>query len=765
MLPAVVRPVPFPVSEMGGGRSVSGRLMIGLARAMVARPWWVVIFWLLVLATASPFALHLGRVAQGGSEAIRGSESHAVMETLNREFGRGFSHVVPVVITSEQILTSDPRFAQMIADLTVRLGTDASVRGIVHAWNSGQTELLGRDGRSALVLVRPGVGTLIEAERFVGTLRARLAGDRLPAGFAAHVTGMSAMFHDLNRRSSADLLRAEAVGVPLTLIVLFLVFRTALAAGLALAVAASAVLLSSAALCLANSWLPASQLAQNVVTMIGLGAGTDYALFVLSHYREERSRGAGLDDAIVGAIHHAGPAVLVAGLAVAGGFGALFIVNARFVHSLALGGISVIAGALAATLTLLPALLKLFRDRVVRPAAADAVAKSWRTRGWLRWTNAVMRRPWAGLGLAVAVTALWGWPAWRTQAWRIGPPDLPVEEESRRGYDLLTAQFQPGWMGPVALSLEAKPGQTLWDPANQRAVLALAAELRANADIAHVIGFPRLLEALGPARELIRSNAGLPGSFAEFARSAVSADGRTAVVIAVPRVVIEAARAVELIRKLREQSEFDAKTVGFRFKVGGGTAIVHDFDLEMFRSVGRVMGFVVVLTFVLLLFYFRSIAVPLKAIAANLLSVVAAYGFLVLLFQDGIGAQLLGIHAPGGLNSFVVLMLFTILFGLSMDYEIFLLSRIRDEWRASADADGSVAVGLASTAGIITSAAAVMVCLFGSFGFFGLTASRQFGLGLAFAVAFDATIVRLLIVPAAMRLLGRWNWWLPGSRV
>jgi RND superfamily putative drug exporter len=172
---------------------------------------------------------------------------------------------------------------------------------------------------------------------------------------------------------------------------------------------------------------------------------------------------------------------------------------------------------------------------------------------------------------------------------------------------------------------------------------------------------------------------------------------------------------------------------------------------------------VVALTFVLLLGFFRSIAVPLKAIAANLLSVFAAYGFLVLVFQDGVGARLLGIAPPGGLNSFVVLMLFTILFGLSMDYEIFLLSRMRAEYQKSGDNRQSVATGLAATAGVITSAAAVMVCLFGSFGFFGLTATRQFGLGLAFAVAFDATVVRLLIVPATMRLLGKWNWWLPGE--
>ena len=171
---------------------------------------------------------------------------------------------------------------------------------------------------------------------------------------------------------------------------------------------------------------------------------------------------------------------------------------------------------------------------------------------------------------------------------------------------------------------------------------------------------------------------------------------------------------------------------------------------------------VIAVTFVLLFLFLRSVTVPIKAIVANLLSVFAAYGFLVVVFQWGVGASLIGIEPPGGLNAFVVLMLFTILFGLSMDYEIFLLSRMRDEYRRTRDNAASVAAGLSGTAAVITGAAAVMVCLFGSFGFFGLTASREFGLGLAFAVAFDATVVRLLLVPATMRLLGRWNWWAPG---
>ncbi|MDO8539468.1 MAG: MMPL family transporter [Opitutaceae bacterium] len=726
------------------------------ARWIMGRPRAVIVAWCVALAVAAPFALRLGRVAHGGSEAIRGSESHAVMMRLNADFGRGAAHPIPVVVIAPE--ESAARLPAVVADLTARLTTDARIHRVTHAWNTGWPELIGRDGHSALLLVQADAELLIDAENFTAELRALLAARELPSGFSTHVTGMAAMFHDLNRRSSADLLRAESVGVPLTLLVLFLAFRTVFAAALALAIAAAAVVLSSAFLYVASIWLPVSTLAQNVITMIGLGAGTDYALFVLSHYRHERRDGHTAEGAVLAAIHRAGPAIVVAGIAVAGGFAALFLVNARFVQSLALGGIAVIATAVAATLTLLPALLHFGADRVL-PAPRRAVTAV-RSSGWAAWSTRVMRRPWTYLALALALCAPFGWSALRAQAWKITAQDLPADEESRRGYDLLVTQFQPGWMGPTVLTLDAKPGRQIWEPEYQHATLALASELQRHPSIAHVLGYPRWLDAIGPSRLAIGAGA-LPPELAETAHSIVSADGRTAVMILVPRVAPEMRDVIELVKTLRAGPGSKTPGAQLQVNVGGGTAIIHDFDVEMFQSVGRVIVAVMLLTFVLLLVVFRSLAVPAKAVAANLLSVIVAYGFLVLVFQDGHGARLLGIEPPGGLNSFVVLMLFTVLFGLSMDYEIFLLSEVRDRFRAGATNIMSVAGGLGATAGIITSAAAVMVCLFGSFGFFGLTASRQFGLGLAVAVAFDATIVRLLIVPATMRLLGDWNWWLP----
>jgi RND superfamily putative drug exporter len=215
------------------------------------------------------------------------------------------------------------------------------------------------------------------------------------------------------------------------------------------------------------------------------------------------------------------------------------------------------------------------------------------------------------------------------------------------------------------------------------------------------------------------------------------------------------------VRELRSSSWSEAEDAGLTVRVGGMTAGMIDFDDELFGSLKRVVPLVLAITFIVLVLAFRSIVVPLKAIMMNLISVLAAYGFLVYVFQDGIGANLIGLVPPGGLNSFIVLMLFTILFGLSMDYEVFLLSRIRDEYRRCGDNRQSVINGLTQTGGLITSAALIMVVLFGSFGFTRLTATREFGLGLAFAVALDATLIRVVLVPILMGMLGPANWWFP----
>lgn len=725
----------------------------------------VLALWALLLACAIPLCLRLPDVVQGATETIAGTESDHVNQALQRAFGDGAPFTVPVVVQSSTANHQDPAFRSEIDALDRGLGAIPEVRSTRHFWNSRDALLLGRDGHSALILVQTTAASIGEAENFTAVIRNGIAPVELPTGFAVSVTGTAAMFHDLNRNSSSDLWKAEIVGVPLTLLILLLVFRSPLAAALPLLVAGAAAMLTLAGLYLLSAVFPVSVFAQNAVTMIGLGAGVDYALFVVHRFRAELARGAPVARAVVESSAAVGPAVLVSGIAVGIGFLALLLVNASFLRSLAIGGLLVIGCAVATSLTLLPLALYFIGNRVNWPFASEPRRQQAPEDAprWNAWARRVMAHPWAHLLPALAVISALALPVFRMNAWNVGVTDLPAQLEARRGYEVLQKNFAAGWMGPIAVVLEAAPGGNLWDATHQDAALAVAARIARDTHVAEVDGYPRLLAALGAQRQSVRRSEDLPAALQESARQVVSARADAALLLVLLKQPPDARDAIEFVKRLRDDRWPEARASGMTVSVGGPSAMMVDFDAELLGSLWRVVPAVLVVTFIALVVFFRSILVPLKAILANLASVLAAYGFLVLVFQDGVGAGVLAIEPPGGLNSFIVLMLFTILFGLSMDYEVFLLRCIQEERARTGTNDAAVAAGLASSAGLITSAAAVMVCLFASFGLTELSATRQFGLGLAFAVALDATIIRLLIVPALMKLLGEANWWFPGS--
>jgi RND superfamily putative drug exporter len=474
-----------------------------------------------------------------------------------------------------------------------------------------------------------------------------------------------------------------------------------------------------------------SVFAQNAVTMVGLGIGVDYALFLVSRCREELSHGASFRSAVETAANQAGHVVLISGLSVCTGFLALFLVNIRFLHTLALGGVAVVVTSVLMTLTLLPALLLKIGERLNWPRRLSRRARS--DGGlWARWARETMTRPWRYLIPAVIVIGVLIVPTLRLKAWNMGADDLSPAMEARQGYDILARNFAAGWMGPIAVLVKSRGDGNLGTGERATAIAALSSRLASDPRVRGVGGYP-------------------------------SADGRSALVFAIPRSAPESEEVMTLVRELRADQWRSASDAGLTIQIGGFSASILDFDAELFGSLKRVIPVVLAITFIALVFAFRSIVVPIKAITMNLISVLAAYGFLVYVFQEGVGAELIGLVPPGGLNSFIVLMLFTILFGLSMDYEVFLLSRIKEEYQRTGDNRTSVVNGLAKSGGLITSAALIMVVLFGSFGFTRLTATREFGLGLAFAVALDATLIRVVLVPILMGLLGRANWWFPAK--
>jgi len=724
----------------------------------------VVVLWLILVVAAGVFAARLKEVMQGGAEPIPGSPSQQVNDIIQKRFGPGSLYQYLVVVHSKEFSIFNPDFrvaAQRVADALTGV---SELREVRNFWNVRLPEMRGKNDTATLMLVTPDVATHHEAELLTQQLRDAIKGANMPSGYSADVTSMSAMFYDLDTNSSSDLLEAERIGLPITLVILLVVFGAPVAAALPIVLALASVTISLAALFFLSQYVPVSLFAQNAVSMIGLGVGIDYALFIVSRYRQELVAGHDTAESIVRAVLEAGHAVLFSGMTVVLGFLGLFLANAPVLHSIALGGIVVVAAAVAASLTLLPALLSFFGAWTNWPRKIEAAAGREGQGGWARWATMVMHRPWTFLFAGLLVLSVFLVPLRRLQSWNVGAKDLTTEMESRKGYDVLADQFAMGWMGPTVLVIEVpEGGDDLWEETNSKSILALYDRLEKDKRIETISGFAGILDALRTLRTTVHSVEELPETLRPLAPSVLTADGHTALVMLFPKSAPESREAMSLIRDLRADPWPEMLHSGLRVHVGGWTAIRLDLDAELFGSLRRIVPAVLVSTFVILLVLFRSLVIPLKATVLNLLSVLAAYGFLIYVFQDGNGAGWIHLIPPGGLNPFIVVALFTILFGLSMDYEVFLLTRIREAYLETGDNVRAVSIGLQQTAGIITSAALIMISIFTSFGFTKLVVTRQFGLGLAFAVALDATVLRTVVAPALMALAGRWNWWLPGK--
>jgi RND superfamily putative drug exporter len=721
----------------------------------------VIGIWCLLFAVSAPFAWRVQDVLKGASDGIPGSQS---VETISRAVDGGISagtfFPFLVLLTSDGIAVHDPRFQAAAQEIERRLA-DAPQGGAVRSfWNTGRADLLGRDRHTALILFRTNAARLNDAEALTPEVRAAVHGAALPDGFRVLVTGTAPMFFDLGRQSSADLLRAERVGLPVTLIILLVVFGAPLAAGLPVLLALLAVTISSAALFFLSQITTVSVFSQNVVSMIGLGVGVDYALFIVSSFRNALAQGCSARESAARAVSGAGHTIVVSGLAVAIGFSALFLVNVPFLQSMAAGGIFVVVTAVAASLTILPIALSYAGTSVNWPRRQQEAPQDG-TGVWGRWAGMVMRRPWRFLAAGLAILTVFVAPVLRLQAWNVGVESLIPELEARAGYDVLIDEFEQGAIGPTILVVEARRGGTVWDPQFQSGVVALSERLSQDSRIARVNGFPDLLSVTNTRHRDVRSSADLPERLQPLARDVVSGSDRIALLVLLPSFAPESPESMALIDDLRRDDWRELEGLGARIGISGTTALTKDFDDEIFGRMKVVVPAVLGVTFIVLLVAFRSVLIPLKAILLNLLSVLASYGFLIYVFQDGVGAHAIGLSPPGGLNSFIVLVLFTILFGLSMDYHVFLLDRVKDAYAATGDTVRAVSRGLQQTAGLISSAALVMVSIFGSFAFTHLVATRELGLGLAFAVALDATLVRLILVPALMTLLGSYNWWVP----
>jgi RND superfamily putative drug exporter len=522
---------------------------------------------------------------------------------------------------------------------------------------------------------------------------------------------------------------SEAIGILLAVVILLVAFGSLLAMGLPIATALVGIGCGAAVVMLLANVVDMPDFTVQAVLMIAIGVGIDYALFIVTRFREALSRGYAPEDAVITSLDTAGRAVLFAGTTVVIALLGLLILDNDTFRGVAIGTTIGVLITMLASITLLPSLLGFAGRKIDRFGLPHRKARagSHRASFWYRWSRVVQRRPWPSFLVALTILLVLAVPV---VSLRLGFGDAgnrPTSDTTRQAYDLLSEGFGPGFNGPLLLVAETPGGE---------------------AD-------------LGALQSLSDTLLQTPG--VEFASGPIPNDAGDAVIMQiVPKTSPQDEATGELVRHLRDDVVPGALAgTDLDPQIGGTSAAVEDFSDYTYRMLPVVMGLVLLLSFLLLTAVFRSLLVPIKAVVMNLLSVGAAYGLMVAVFQWGWGISLIGVGKEGPIEAWAPMMLFAVVFGLSMDYEVFLLSRIKEEYDRTGDNALAVADGVAATARVITAAALIMVCVFGAFVLGPDRALKLFGFGMATAVLIDATIVRLVLVPATMELLGDRNWWIP----
>ena len=695
--------------------------------------------WALIVLAALPFAARQSDHLTGGGFDVPGSQSVAVQRAVERDFAHAQGTTLAAVLVPRANAT-EPELRAALA----RVGTVAArVDQVALAPTARAAALRQLAAGGPRTLVVPLATRVSDSDAIDVAIHLRtqlgIADQQAGAPVAFHLVGQGALWAGMQDLSKQDLAQAESIGFPIVLLILLAVFGSLVAALMPVALGFVAVIVTGALIYALSLVTGMSVFVTNMASMIGIGVAVDYSLFVLARYREEIAAGRAPDDARAIALATSGVAVAFSGMTVIVSLAGLFIVDTMSVRSMALGAILVVAVSVLAATTLLPALIGLAGrrawepGRVVQPLTArlargvrraaralprrsgdGAPAAAALAQGafWARWTGAVMRRPvLAAAGSALVLLAL-ALPALQLQMRNGALQQFPAGNETRVGFDAAAKVVGAGATSPVEV------------------VAPRAALAQVQRSVARD---PEIVRTLPPL---------------------TSRDGAQVLVRGIPRHDGESGPARALVQRLRAELPQGAL-------VGGSPSFGKDFADRIAGSMPLIALFVLALSYVVLLLLLRSVVLPLKAVLMNLLSVGAAYGVLVAVFQLGWVDGFLGFHSNGYVDALTPPLVLAIVFGLSMDYEVFLLSRIRERWAATGDSRTAVAEGLQASAKTITSAALIMSCVFAVFVLTGVPSIQQLGVGCAVAIALDATLVRLVLVPAAMELLGDWNWWLP----
>jgi RND superfamily putative drug exporter len=678
--------------------------------------------WLALIVTAVALGNALGTVKITNSEQSVGqsARAQAMLERAGFHEHAGES----VLVQSTSLTAADPRFQHQLRAVLARLGALGSVQEIRSPLAPGHGGQISRDGHAALIEFEMKGDSQTARDHIQPILGAVAALQRAAPGFTVAEFGDASGNYELNKAVNSGLSRAERLSLPITFLVLLVAFGAFVAAGLPVLLAFSAVLGSGGVAAVVSHLVHASEATSSVMLLMGMAVGVDYCLFYLKREREERR--AGHDDALERAAATSGRAVLASGITVLIAMAGMLLSGTAVFESIGIGAMLVVFVAMVGSLTVLPALLGRLGDKVDKGRVRKGRPTS---RAWDAVLRPVLRFPALAAAVAVAVLVVLALPTTGLHTTLLGVGDLPRSIPIVKTYEKIQRAF-PGAQVPAQVIFRSPD---VASPAARAAIAGLEREALASGRAREPIEV-----SLNAARTVARIEVPLVGKGQDRASMAALATLRSAVA---PATI--------------------GRVPGASWAVMGETAGTHDFNAQIKRTFPLVFAFVLGLAFLLLLATFRSLVIPLTSIALNLLSVGAAYGVLVWIFQDGHLQGPLGFRSNGAVVTWLPLFLFAVLFGLSMDYHVFIVSRIKELRDRGLSTGDAISEGIRATAGTVTAAAAVMVAVFAIFASLPMLDIKQLGVGLAVAVLLDATLIRGILLPATMKMLGEWNWYLP----
>ncbi len=744
--------------------------------ALYQRRWAVIAAWVVVIVIAMFGATRAPEVLRGSAAGIPNSTSARAQDLLRTEFRSPFQYPFIITVTSPTRTLADPAYRTMLQELEDAVAARPFVTR-TFSYNDGERDVMrSQDGHRTFFVAGIGAKNFLAAEQSVPLTRAALdpvvkrwqASD---PGLKVHVTGDIPIGYDGTHALVADTATAEHRILPVALLFLLVAFGALAAAGVPVVVGALATLTTLGLLFVIGQSMNLSSMAQNISSMVGLGVGIDYSLIMVSRYREALARmrdDPAIPNPVAAAVGEtvatAGQAVLYSGLTVMIGFLALFFPGLIDTTSLAVAGSVTVLVAVALAMTLIPALLGVLGTWVDWPFGISRwIARFDHQRLWYRWARLVMRYPAQFLIAGTLVMLALAAPAFTVKFGQFSSKFLPVGMEAGHGLIEMEKMGQAGQVYPIQVVVLRKDGKPILDGPSLRALAGVVREFRARPEVQNV---DSIVQHAG--RILLMGNVmyggdmkALRARYPEAIALLLSENAAGTVINVVPRSDASYAEIKDFVRGLQGRDWAQTPGMaGMEVAFAGPAAVNNDFEHAILSNLVKVMGLVFIVTFVLLAWSFQSVVLPLKALVMNTLSTVASFGALVLVFQHGWFPWITGYPEPvGSILVPIPLIVFCAVFGLSMDYEVFLLSRIKEEYDATGDNERAVAVGLAATGGIITNAAAIMLLVFGAFAAASVVLTKMLGFGLAVAVLLDALIIRVMLVPSFMALVGKWNWW------